>query len=275
MFPNRRTPNPFGPGPASELLRAAAEVGAAFRLDGGGLVRIAEPCFRNENCVRVQLHEAASGRLVVEEVSHNLVPTQGRGAMFTFTTYGHADVGKSWRYIGAGTGTTAPAAGDTALETQLLRKECSWNWTDVFTGSPTGPKVIGSVIFLSSEANGFVTEFGIFNLSSAGYMLNRAFLTPGQKTNVTAITKAANAQITSVGHGLSVGHQVKIENVAGMTEINGLVGTVQSLVDADNFTVDINSSGFSTYTSGGKWTRGWQKTTSYTMTVTVTLTNIA
>jgi hypothetical protein len=68
---------------------------------------------------------------------------------------------------------------------------------------------------------------------------------------VTAITVAAQAQITIVAHGLQVNSKIWLNEVAGMVEINGLTGTVLAIVDADNVTVDIDSSGFTAYTSGG------------------------
>jgi len=68
---------------------------------------------------------------------------------------------------------------------------------------------------------------------------------------VTAVTKAVNAQVTSTAHGLVVGDSVTFHNVVGMTQINTLTGKVQSVVDANNFTVNINSVAFTTYVSGG------------------------
>jgi hypothetical protein len=67
------------------------------------------------------------------------------------------------------------------------------------------------------------------------------------KYKVTAITKAVNAQITSAYHGYSVGEQVFFSGITGMTQINGRFGIVQSVVDANNFTVDIDTRGFSTF----------------------------
>lgn len=68
---------------------------------------------------------------------------------------------------------------------------------------------------------------------------------------ITAITKAASARVTTTAsHGLSNGHTVHFSGVGGMTQINGLRGTV-TVVDANNFDVSINSTAFSTYTSGG------------------------
>ena len=68
---------------------------------------------------------------------------------------------------------------------------------------------------------------------------------------ITAITKAANAQITATAHGFEVGQFVLVASVAGMTQMNNIYHTVASVVDANNFTVSTNSTGYSTYTSGG------------------------
>jgi hypothetical protein len=68
---------------------------------------------------------------------------------------------------------------------------------------------------------------------------------------VTGITQAASAVVTAVAHGIVVGKIVQFNSVVGMTQINGLEGTVTAVGDADHFTVNINSSAFSAYTSGG------------------------
>lgn len=68
---------------------------------------------------------------------------------------------------------------------------------------------------------------------------------------VTAITNAATAQIACAGHGFSLSDPIYFSGVSGMHQINGLEGSVASVVDANNFTVNINTTTFSTYTSGG------------------------
>jgi hypothetical protein len=68
---------------------------------------------------------------------------------------------------------------------------------------------------------------------------------------VSAITKAANARITSAYHGYSVGDQVYLSGITGMVEINDRFLTVVSVIDANNFTVDIDSTGFGTFTGSG------------------------
>jgi len=68
---------------------------------------------------------------------------------------------------------------------------------------------------------------------------------------ITGISKAALAVVTCVGHGFTAGTVVYFSGVGGMTQINGLLGTVQAAPPADSFTVNINSTAFTTYTSGG------------------------
>ena len=77
----------------------------------------------------------------------------------------------------------------------------------------------------------------------------------GSSMTISAITKAANAQITTtLNHGYVVGQAVQANGVLGMTQINGVATTVVAVIDQKTFTVAINSTGFSTYTSGGVMT---------------------
>lgn len=68
---------------------------------------------------------------------------------------------------------------------------------------------------------------------------------------ITAITRAAKAQITIAAHGYSVGDRVRISGVVGMTQINNWTVAVASVVDANNFTVDLDTAGFTAYSSAG------------------------
>ena len=67
---------------------------------------------------------------------------------------------------------------------------------------------------------------------------------------ITGITKAAAAVVTVTAHNLKTGMQVGFSDVLGMTQINGLTGKV-TVIDANSFSVPINSTGFTAYTSGG------------------------
>tara|TARA_R110000787_G_scaffold28355_1_gene77550 strand:- start:434 stop:3436 length:3003 start_codon:yes stop_codon:yes gene_type:complete len=71
-----------------------------------------------------------------------------------------------------------------------------------------------------------------------------------QPTTITAITKANPAAVTAPAHGLTSGDEVGIFDVLGMTELNGN-GYVATVVDANNITLAVNSTGFTTYTVSG------------------------
>lgn len=71
---------------------------------------------------------------------------------------------------------------------------------------------------------------------------------------ITAISKAANASITAT-HAFTSADigvtTVTIHGVVGMDQINTLSGVIQSVTSTTSFTVNIDSTSFSTYTSGG------------------------
>lgn len=72
----------------------------------------------------------------------------------------------------------------------------------------------------------------------------------GGAITITAITKAKEAKVSGT-HSLAVGDRVTFASVGGMTEINGLVGTVTKIYTTTAFCVNIDSDDFSAYTSGG------------------------
>lgn len=68
---------------------------------------------------------------------------------------------------------------------------------------------------------------------------------------ITAITQAASAVVTvGAANGFSVNDLVYFSGVVGMTQINGLVGQVTAS-PGTTITVNINSSAFTAYASGG------------------------
>jgi Ubiquitin-activating enzyme E1 FCCH domain len=85
-------------------------------------------------------------------------------------------------------------------------------------------------------------------------------LTEGNGTNgamtgiITNITQATSAQVTtSTPHGLPSGALVMISGVFGMTQLNGN-SYIITVVDANDFTLNVNSFAFTPYISGGVWT---------------------
>jgi hypothetical protein len=67
---------------------------------------------------------------------------------------------------------------------------------------------------------------------------------------ISAISKANPGQVTQTAHGLTTGDTLTFENVGGMTELNGNNYTITK-VDADNYTIGVDTTSFTTFTSGG------------------------
>ena len=66
----------------------------------------------------------------------------------------------------------------------------------------------------------------------------------------SAVSKAAQAVVYCAGHTFAAGESVYITGVVGMTQINGIRALVTATAGT-TITVAINSSAYSTYTSGG------------------------
>lgn len=72
----------------------------------------------------------------------------------------------------------------------------------------------------------------------------------GQAT-ITAITQASPGNVTTgAAHGFITGDKVLIEDVTGMTEVNHNIFTI-IVIDPTHFTIGVDTSGFTAYTSGG------------------------
>lgn len=104
--------------------------------------------------------------------------------------------------------------------------------------------------FQFSDTQAYALEFA--QALMRPFALGGAVLETGLK--VTAITKAANAKITAAYHGYKVGDQVYFNSILGMTQINDRFLSVVSVIDANNFTVNFNSTSASTFTgdTGGQ-----------------------
>lgn len=76
------------------------------------------------------------------------------------------------------------------------------------------------------------------------------YLPINRSAAITGITKGATTTVTAAGHPFSNGQEVVFTTVGGMSAINSLGGTVSN-VTATTFDVNIDSSAFTNYTSGG------------------------
>ena len=73
--------------------------------------------------------------------------------------------------------------------------------------------------------------------------------------NITAISKANPGVVTVTGHGYSNDDYIQIESVVGMTEANGKIYKI-TVVDPDNFSIEVDTSTWTTYASGGTSKKG-------------------
>ena len=86
--------------------------------------------------------------------------------------------------------------------------------------------------------------------------------------NISAATKASPGVLTSNSHGFSNGDEIFIASVGGMTELNGrnyrvANSTTNTFTLTDLFGVAINTTNFTTYTSGGTATEIFELATPY------------
>ena len=105
---------------------------------------------------------------IKEEVTYpNLVVDSGLGYLISRAL----DASKTpMSHMALGEGTTAAAAGDTALETPLGSR-VAFDSTNI--AGPNGDQVVYTATFGAGEATGAVTEAGVFNAATGGEMLCR------------------------------------------------------------------------------------------------------
>lgn len=86
-----------------------------------------------------------------------------------------------------------------------------------------------------------------------GYMRVAALggLVLNEQLAITGITNEAQARITAAYHGYSAGDQVYLSGIAGDLgeELNGRIVAVASVVDANNFRIDLSTAGMAAFIS--------------------------
>lgn len=92
------------------------------------------------------------------------------------------------------------------------------------------------------------------DLTSGNQVLMTTAFNAGSKVpavSITNITQSTNAAVTATAHGMVTGDNVFIDSVIGMTEINDLKSTITRVSDNVYTCDDINSNGFTPYSSAG------------------------
>ena len=103
--------------------------------------------------------------------------------------------------------------------------------------------------FAKTTHNG--QECGVADLNGLMWEANIGFTCIATTKSITAATKANPCALTVPSHGLTTGQVIQATSVGGMVELNDKLFTV-TVVDANTITLDgVNSTAYTTYTSGG------------------------
>ena len=109
----------------------------------------------------------------------------------------------------------------------------------------------------------------VFGNQTMRVIRNGSQVLNGTSKTISAATKASPGVLTATSHGFSNGDEIYIDSVAGMTELNGrnyLVAnvTTHTFTLTDLFATAINTTNFTTYTSGGTATEIFEVASPYT-----------
>ena len=139
---------------------------------------------------------------------------------------------------------------------QAALKTCR-NFVPLKTGGVTfrpGTRLVGEVYDSTKDARlipfqfandqAYAIEFGQGTARFAAL----GGLVIEEELAISGITRAVNAQVTIAYHGYVAGDDIYFQGITGMTEINGKTGRVLTVIDANSFTVDINTSGYGVFT---------------------------
>ncbi len=135
----------------------------------------------------------------------------------------------------------AGMADDTGIGTNYTASQPAIEINNIVSGGFTPFQTPDNLLFVPNQAP--------YN-SEAG---NRAYIGTSTLLVITGISNAVEASVTathsftSADIGVTV---VTFHGVLGMTEINTLRGTIQSVTSTTSFTVNINTSNFGTYVAG-------------------------
>ncbi len=72
-----------------------------------------------------------------------------------------------------------------------------------------------------------------------------------ENIKITNISKSANALVTAPFHGYSVGDRIFLNEIVGMTELNSRSAKVLFVLNANEFSIDIDTTNYSTFVSSG------------------------
>lgn len=177
----RSSPSPLRPEAPHLITRPHAEVGVA-----------AAPVGIRGRFGFEKIH-ARTGLVTQSGSFDNLITDAGLNAL------GTTMMSNLVEYVAVGTGSTAPAFADVQLQAEVGRTNASGGFTNAYGYDTTDPakpfhwyrKVF---LFTEAQANGNLTELGLFNAAGGGILWNRQLFRDANG-NPTVITKTADEQL--------------------------------------------------------------------------------
>jgi hypothetical protein len=130
-------------------------------------------------------------------------------------------------------------------------------------GAPKSPSE-GDLWFDMSETDPNIGNATAGSITPAlgGYLTKTRH--DNQFVAITGATKANPCVVTAPGHNYVTGQRVSIRGVAGMTQLNNdatpgpyTKDYIATVIDADHFSIGVDSSTFGVYTSGGQAALAW------------------
>lgn len=136
------------------------------------------------------------GQVKDRRVVRNLIPSAGLAYLAGILS---ADESTIPTYLGIGTGTTAAAAGDTALETEVGTRQDGTQSRVTTTVTNDTSQVVGTFGAANPAGGGAITEAGLLTAVSSGTLISRAVF--------AAVNKAAD-------DSLQITHKIVQANAA-------------------------------------------------------------
>ncbi len=131
-------------------------------------LKLKNESFDFRGSVHVQLI-GSDGKVKQEHTKHNLIVTVGKSYLATWLAAA-TQSGEFMSYMGLGTGTTSPAAGNTTLETEFSGGGYSRQQGTLTASSNVWQNVC---TFSPGNGTGAITEAGLFSASTSGTMFAR------------------------------------------------------------------------------------------------------
>lgn len=139
----------------------------------------------------------------------------------------------------------------TGLPTYQLYKRYTYG-ARTFDRAITKPKASSLTVYKGGVAQTETTHYTVD--TTTGIVTFVASTTKSVNANstkaITGLSQANPGNVLCVGHGFTTGDKIKIISVGGMTQVNNLYFTI-TVVDPDNFTIGVDTSAYTAYTSGG------------------------